>query len=166
MSVPQRRNPTGTKPDRKPKRRMSEEARQAASERAKRLHAEGRLGGSKFGKLGGRPRKARVTEKIAEEANKEAEKITRVFKDAIDPAQPMSIRLKGAQIWTEISSQEAKIAIQEEDAEGRQHSREELIEILASKLTHGPTAQILRRQLEGETGIVDAEVVDDDVEAA
>jgi hypothetical protein len=143
---------------------MSEEARQAASERAKRLHAEGRFGGAKFGKLGGRPRKARVTEKIADAANQEAEKITRVFKDAIDPAQPMSIRLKGAQIWTEISSQEAKIAIQEEDVEGRQHSREELIEILASKLTSGPTAQILRRQLEEES-IQDAEVVEDDDDA-
>ena len=53
----------------------SEEERQARSERAKALHAQGKLGGAEFGKLGGRPRKKRSTELIAEKAAENAEKI-------------------------------------------------------------------------------------------
>lgn len=45
---------------------ISDERRQQMSENAKQLHAEGRLGGSKFGKLGGRPRKPRIADAVLE----------------------------------------------------------------------------------------------------
>lgn len=53
----------------------SEEERLARSERAKALHAQGRLGGAEFGKLGGRPPKKRSSELLAEKAADNAEKI-------------------------------------------------------------------------------------------
>jgi hypothetical protein len=46
---------TITRPKRK--RKISEETRAIWRENAQRLHAEGRLGGSAYGKLGGRPKK-------------------------------------------------------------------------------------------------------------
>lgn len=45
---------------------FSEERRKEMAENAKKLHAEGRLGGSTFGKLGGRPRKPRIADAVLE----------------------------------------------------------------------------------------------------
>ena len=154
--------------DKKPKKNLSPEVRQAASERAKKLHAEGRLGGSKFGKLGGRPRKKRTSERVAEAAAKQAnhEDIVRVFEDAVADNQPIGVRLKGAEAWLAIEREERKLALQEDDFDAKQHSRDELITLLADKLTSGPAAEVLRAQLEGDQygqpEVVDAELVEDD----
>lgn len=145
------------------KRNLSPETRQKLSELAKKRVAEGTFGGAKFGKLGGRPRKDRAAARVAEAAQEDqnARQIIQVFKDAVDSSQSMGIRLKAAEAWLGVEREEGKLALQEEQAEA-QHSREELIAMLAEKLTAGPTATILRNQLEEETGIVDAVVVDDD----
>jgi hypothetical protein len=45
---------------------FSEERRAELAARARDLHAEGRFGGSQFGKLGGRPRKARLADAVLE----------------------------------------------------------------------------------------------------
>lgn len=154
----------------KKKREISPEAREKLSRLAKERHARGEFGGAKYGKLGGRPRKDRAAKRVAEaaQADAEAQRIIRVFKDAIDPKQPMHIRLKAAEAWLGVERDEAKVALQEASHEAKEHSREELLALLSEKLTQGPAAQILRRQLEQESGIVDAEVVDgdDETEAA
>ena len=143
---------------------MSPEAREKLSRLAKERHARGEFGGAKFGKMGGRPRKARAADRVAQAAQEDptARQIIQVFRDAINPAQPMSIRLKAAEAWLGVEREEAKIALQEADTTAKQHSRDELIALLAGKLTTGPAAMILRKQLESETGIIDAEVVDTD----
>lgn len=145
------------------KREISPAARQRLSELARQRHAAGTFGGAKFGRLGGRPRKKRVAETVSEAAQDPAmaRQIIQVFKDSIDPNQPMSIRLKGAMALHEIDQSEARLALREEESAAKQHSRDELIAILSQKLTSGTTAAILRRQIEQET-IVDAEVVDVD----
>ena len=154
--------------DKKPKKNLSPEVRQAASERAKKLHAEGRLGGSKFGRMGGRPRKKRTSESVAEAAEKQAnrEDIVRVFEDAVQDNQPIGVRLKGAEAWLAIEREERKLALVEDEHDHKVHSRDELIALLADKLTAGPAAEVLRAQLEGDQygqppEIVDAELVDD-----
>ena len=156
-------------------RELSPEARERLSELAKERHAEGRFGGRKYGKMGGRPRggskkKQRITKAVAEAAEEEKNKnaIIQVFKDAIHPNQPMTVRLKGAQAWAEIAAQHQKMELSEEAHITAQHSREELIDILKGKLTSGPAAAIIRNQLEieAETGIADAEVVEDEDERA
>lgn len=58
---------------------VSEELRQVRSDRAKRLHEEGRLGGSAFGQLGGRPRKARVADVLLEHAREQPDLLTRAL---------------------------------------------------------------------------------------
>ena len=144
------------------KRELSPEARDKLSRLARERHAAGTFGGAKFGRMGGRPKKKRVSERVADAAQSDemAREIIQVFKDAIDDTQPISIRLKGAMALHEIEREEAKLVMREEETEAKQHSRDELISILSEKLTTGASASILRRRLEAET-IVDAEVVDE-----
>jgi hypothetical protein len=144
------------------KREISPEAREKLSRLARERHARGELGGSKFGKLGGRPRKDRAAKRVAESAQEErmARQIIQVFKDAVQPDQPMNIRIKAAEAWLGIEREEAKVSMQEEEHDVKQHSREELLEILSNRMTEGPIAELLRKQIEPETGIVDAEVVE------
>jgi len=151
-------------------RELTPEGREKLSKLAKERHAQGRMGGAEFGKLGGRPkqkrtkRKERITKAVAEAAEEEKNKrdIIQVFKDAIHPHQPMSIRLKGAQAWADIASQHAKQELAEEAHQEIERSREDLIAILQEKFSGGPVAAIVRGQLEQETGIVDAEVVEEE----
>ena len=149
----------------KPKKNFSPEARQKLSDLAKQRHAEGKMGGAKYGAMGGRAarKKDRISKRVAEAAenHSEAEKIIDVFKDAIDPSQPISIRLKGAQAWVDIAVQHGKFELQEEAHDAAQHSREELIEMLSKKLTSGPTANVIRKEIESKA-IVEGEIVEID----
>lgn len=153
----------------KPKKQLSPETREKLSKLAKERHARGEFGGAKFGRLGGRPRKDRATKAVAEAAQDEKNKqaIINVFKDAVDPSQPISVRIKGAQAWLEAEGSEGKLQIQESEADNKQRSRSELIDILTKRLTSGPAAQLLAERIasqglnSGEPEPVDAEVVVD-----
>src|SRR5690606_29979822 len=143
------------------------EAREKLSQLAKKRHAEGRFGGPKFGRMGALARKQnRVSRRVVAAAQEEetAKASINVFRDAISPDQPISIRLRAAEAWMNVEREEMKLQLQEDESAHRQHSREELINILSQKLTSGLSAQILRRQIESETGVTDADVVDADVE--
>jgi hypothetical protein len=150
----------------KKKRNFSPESRQKLSDLAKQRHAEGKLGGAEFGRKGGRATKrARAAQAVAEAAQDEVSRrrIINVFRDAVDPNQPMGIRMKGATEWLAIEREEGKLALQESEVDAKNHSREELLAILAKKLTNGPTGDLLRRQLEAEN-IPDAEVVEEETD--
>lgn len=156
-------------PESKKKKNLSPEAREKLSKLAKERHAAGKFGGKEFGKLGGRPRKDRAAARVAEAAqlDENARKIIQVFEDAVDDTQPIGIRLKGAELWMGTEREEAKISIREEEKDAKQHSREELLEILSKKLTDGPAAQLIAKQLakgdpEGAAEIIEAEVVEDE----
>jgi hypothetical protein len=147
----------------KPKKNFSPESRQKLSDLAKQRHAEGKLGGPKYGAMGGRApkKKDRISKRVADAAEEErqANQIIEVFKDAIDPSQPISVRLKGAQAWVDIAVQHGKFELQEEAHEAAQHSREELIEMLSKKLTSGPTGSIIRKQIE-EHNVIEGEAIE------
>lgn len=145
----------------KKKRNLSPETREKLRQAALERHAQGKLGGAKYGKMGGRPKKDRAASHVAEEARKKAKEITQVFEDAIDPNQPIAIRLKAAEAWLGVEREDEKLALQENVADAEQMSRDELIATLREKMTRGATATILRHQLEQEN-VVDAEVVDGD----
>lgn len=151
----------------KQKKNFSPESRQKLSDLAKQRHADGKMGGAKFGAMGGRAsrKKDRISKRVAEaaEETREAQKIIEVFKDAIDPSQPIGVRLKGAQAWVDIAVQHGKFELQEEAHDAAQHSREELIEMLSKKLTTGPTASVLRKEIESKA-VVDGEVVELDTD--
>ena len=113
-----------------------------------------------------RNKKKTASDWVAEAAEKNAQDIVPVFKSAIDSGQPMGTRLKAAQAWLEVEQDNRKLEIQQEVAEAEQHSRDELIAILADKLTAGPAAALLRKQLGEHAEIVDGEVVAEDVVTA
>lgn len=142
---------------------ISDEERKRRSERALQLKAEGKIGGQ-YGKLGGRPRKPRATEIAAEEARNNAEDLIQVFKDGIDPENPMKIRLASANSWFGIEQEEAKLKIQEEklDFDIEKANRDDLVEYLKNALTEGPLADQIQRQFDAEStaeDITDAESV-------
>lgn len=128
---------------------MSPEAREKLSQIAKERHARGEFGGSKFGKMGGRPRKPRVAKRVAEAAQTDemAEQLIEVFRDAIQPSQPSHIRIKAAEALIAIERDEARIAMAEEEHQAKTYTREELLEMLSGQLTTGPIAALLRRQM-------------------
>jgi hypothetical protein len=74
-------------------------------ERARELVAAGKLGGAKYGRMGGRPRTPRATEIAAREAQEHAEEIVAAFRDALHPSQPIVVRLKAAVEWLKIEQQ-------------------------------------------------------------
>jgi hypothetical protein len=78
---------------------------------------------------------------------KNAEDIIDVFKDGIKDTQPAHIRLKAAEAWLKIESDDAKLRLQEEETASVQRDRGELLELLAGKLAGGPTSALLRRQI-------------------
>lgn len=124
-----------------------------ASERALQLKEDGKIGGQ-FGKLGGRPRNPRASEKVAEAAQKDADKIIKVFKDLIT-SDSEKTRLTAANSWLAVEQEETKLRLQEERQEFDigQASREELINFMKTALKTGsPVAEQL--------GVVDGSAVD------
>lgn len=148
------------------KKQYSPETLEKLSKLAKQRHAEGKLGGREFGKLGGRPRKERATKAVAEAARDEEarQQLIDVFKDGIHPSQPMATRLKAAEAWLRVDEAEGKAEIQEQEMSDRNRSRGELLDILAEKLTTGASAQLLAQRLmpAQDDDVVDADVVEDD----
>jgi len=147
-------------------RTMSPEARQKLSDQAKARHADGSFvmtpeRRAKAAATRRRNRRKTAADHVAEAAALNAEAITKVFKDAIAQGQPMGTRLKAAQAWIEVESENRKLEIKQEAEDAKQHSRDELIAILAEKLTAGPAADMLRKQL-GD-GVIEGTVVAEDV---
>lgn len=136
------------------------------SDLAKQRHAEGRLGGSEFGKLGGRGRtkeKRRAATDIVE-AIRDPEMVRMMMKtllDSQDEERPIKQRMDGVKLAMEIEVQNEKLVLQENRQEGERLDRETLLRLLSEKLTAGPTAAAMRNQLEPEV-IVDAEVVEEE----
>ncbi len=115
------------------------------------LHAQGRAGGQ-FGKLGGRPRKPRASEHVAEKVREDAE----LFYDRMrDIVLEGGEKVASATFNTlmRIEEQERKITVEEEEKID-QLRREELLALVAEQL----------REL-GDSGIIsigDAEVIRDE----
>ena len=157
------------------RKNFTPEVREKLSELAKQRFEEGKFpiqkahtpeARAKAAETRRRNRKKTASEWVAEAAALNAAEIVAVFKNGIDASQPMGIRLKAAQAWLEVETDTRKLEIQQEAEDAKQHSRDELIAILADKLTAGPASELLRQQLESETGIVEADVVVEDVVAS
>jgi hypothetical protein len=73
----------------------------------------------------GRPRKIRAAEIVAEEATKNARQIVAALVDALDPEQPIKVRIEAAQKWLDIENKESALQLKE-DKEWANLSEEEL----------------------------------------
>lgn len=144
---------------------VSDEGRERLSELAKQRHQQGGFQKSGDGRKPAKPRKTkkrRIAERVADAARekKTAQDIIDVFKDCVHPSQPANIRLKAATEWIKVEQEDAKLRLKEADSENQQRDRGELINLLSTRLTTGPAAVVIRRQLESQAGITDAEVID------
>jgi hypothetical protein len=124
--------------------------------------------GPEYGKLGGRPRKPRAAELLAQEAEKHKEQMLQVLKDSIDSNQPIGVRQKGLDQWLAIEREERRLEM-DEDEHIAKMSKDELAAMLASKFQENPLLQqMFMKRMTGEDAIdvegeeiPDAEVVDD-----
>jgi len=119
------------------------------SERAMQLKADGKIGGQ-FGKLGGRPRKPRASEKVAEAAQKDADNIIKVFRELVN-SDSEKTRLAAANSWLAIEQEETRLRLQEERQEFDigQASREQLLEYLSQALSPGTALSTTLEYYEG-----------------
>jgi hypothetical protein len=115
-------------------RELSPEAKQKLSQIAARRHREGDLGPPSLE----HSRKGGLT--AGRGRSKRSQRIT--------------------EVWARIAAEHHKTEVQEIAQQGAQKSRDELIAILAQKLSDGPTANLIRGQIEAET-ITDAEVIEE-----
>ena len=103
-------------------------------ERARELVAAGKLGGAKYGRMGGRPRKPRAGELAAQQAAEHAEQIVQAFADALHPSQPPLVRLRAAVAWLDLERKEDA-----RETKGSSSlavaSREELIHLILAHVT-------------------------------
>lgn len=131
-----------------------DEQRQRRSELARRMNQEvvdpdtGRrkFGGPQPGS--GRPRKKRASEIVAEHAQSQASEIIRVFDDAIDPEQPISIRLQAARQILDIEQKEAALQL-EEDKELAKKSSGDLIDEISESLAKLVNAGLIEINIPG-----------------
>lgn len=158
--------------EKKPAKRklnLSPEERKRRSERMQKLRKEGKVG-PEYGKLGGRPKKPRASELLAQEAEKHKDELLSVLKDAIDPNQPIGVRQKALDQWLAIEREERKMEMDEEEHYAKM-DREELMDDIAKRLSSNPMmlAMVMDRlsnkpvgadEIEAEV-VEEAEVVDD-----
>src|SRR3989304_2804822 len=118
---------------------ISESERERRRDLVRKMHDEvidQETGRRKFGGPqpgSGRPRVTTATELAAEEAAKHKDAIVQVFKDAIDPNNHISARLKGATEWIALEHKQMERDERDEDRL-RRAKREELIDVIAFRL--------------------------------
>lgn len=135
---------------------ITDEERERRRQNMLKLHDEGRAG-AEFGKMGGRPRKPRASEQIAERVINDADTFYERLRDiAIDGTEKNAISAIIALLKTE--EQERKIQVEEEDKVD-QLRRDELISLVARQLGELRSAGILE---ERTIGVGVAEVVRDE----
>lgn len=137
------------------------------SDDPKKRHAElvedGKIGakGSELakaqGRMGGRPRRVRASEKVAQKVQENADKIWNAFESALDEDQPARLRLEAAQAALKVERDEANLQM-EEDEHYDKMTHSELVEELVSQLSD-PMVQAMLSDAPQEV-IVDAEAVE------
>jgi hypothetical protein len=82
--------------------------------------------------MGGRPRKKRASEIVAEAAEKNASKIIKAFEDALDEDNKPEVRINAAKEWLKIEQTEASLQIKESQAYDEMDV-DELISVIAER---------------------------------
>jgi hypothetical protein len=120
-------------------RTWTEEEKEEQRQRMLALHEEGRAGGQ-FGKLGGRPKKKRPQERMAERARDEGDYFYDKLIEVIENGR-MGDRRQAIMNILEIVESERKIEVEEEQR-FEDRSRTELVEDVRGQL-----AELLRRRV-------------------
>lgn len=129
-------------------------------ERYQELLEDGKIG-PEYGKLGGRPRKRRASEEIADMVPDELERIKAAFRDGLDPEKSgIERRIKTGKDLLAIEEKE-ELRKEREADRGRERSRDFMLQALVERLAGDtPAARELKRRLtQEEEEIIDAEEV-------
>jgi hypothetical protein len=125
------------------------------AQRARELHAEGRLGGRRFGKMGGRPRKAPASSHprpaaaaVAEAAAENADLIAKTFADVLnDDSISDTRKITALRTWLGIEARETDRERDEERDElaalSRDEVEEELTRLLGNPMVRDGLAHLL-----------------------
>lgn len=116
-------------------------------ENANALVAEGRLGGAEYGRLGGRPRKQRAAELMAEKVAAEAETMLARLKEIIETGGEANA-IQSIKTLLQIEDNERQIK-ENEEQKFEQLKRDELIKFIAGTIG----------ELQGQ-GILPGEIID------
>ena len=118
------------------------------SERAKALHKAGKLGGSQFGRMGGRPARPRsANQAVANAANDSADEIAKVIAEQLRKGGSTA-RLRAAQMLLQAERDEDKAEREWLDMDAKQMSREQLIGAIAHMAFQGgPVGDHMRAEL-------------------
>ncbi len=117
-------------------------------ELAKKLVAEGKIGGPRPGS-GRPPTKRRAAQAIADAANNEVNNLIAALKSGIDPSQPASVRVNTAEKWINIERQESELRLKE-DRQFDDMSVDDLISLIASKFARVKAGGLDFIDVEGE----------------
>ena len=133
-------------------RTWTDEEKEQQRQRMLQLHADGRAGGQ-FGKLGGRPKKPRASERVAERVSGEGDffydrhmEIARNGRDGE--------ALRAMDKLLNIEEQERKIDAEEEQRID-ELNRTQLLEVVRTQW-----AELLRRGIVGADPVIDGDVID------
>lgn len=110
---------------------ISDEERERRRQNALALTAEGRIG-PQFGKLGGRPRKPRASEMIAEKVASDADEIYKKLIDILRTGKE-GAAIKAIQTMLQVEEKERRAQV-EEVRDLEKAKRDELLEIVATGL--------------------------------
>jgi hypothetical protein len=145
---------------------ISPEERAARSERAKRMHAEGKLGSSAVARRAAQRsatvRQARSSAAIAQALYEDhREDVEKALLHALRHGT-VSQRIKAAEVMTRagLSAQRVEQAQRRDEVQAASTlTRDELLHRLAEKLTIGPASALVRSRL-AEPEVIDAEVIE------
>lgn len=142
---------------------LSPAERERRSQQAKRQHREGSLGSTAIAKRAGErsaevrtARASSIARRLLEEHEEEVRKtLLEVLKNGT-----RSEKLKAVDLMTKAGLRGEGAQLNEHKVEAEHLDRQELIDLLARKLTTGPTAGLIRaRIVEQHNGIVDGTAV-------
>lgn len=128
--------------------KLSPEERQRRSDLMRRMHAEGKIDPVASGKKGGRPRKVRASEKMAELAASEAQTFFDRMMEIIRHGSDTNARAAIMDLM-KLEEQEREIE-SEEESRVDQLKRDELISLVAQQLEGLRAAGILPDVVDGE----------------
>lgn len=112
---------------------ISEEERERRRQRAKEMVKKGVIGGDRRSEGAGRPKVKKATEKVAEEADRNAAKMVKELKNILENGKP-SEKLKAIDLWLSIAIKEQEKQDKKELEKIKNATREELIQLVGQQI--------------------------------
>ena len=144
------------------RRSLTDEQRRQLSERAKEMHRQGKIGGAKYGRMGGRPRKPRASEAVAEAAEQHSAEIVAALRIGVRQGTPEQ-RSRSAERFLALAQREDQLRLKAQEAASREKrdlSRDQVMQELVEKLTAGPMGALLRERLGALPDVVEGHAVE------